>query len=647
MDLLPPSPAIRLLLVDDDQVDRAACRRVLAKSGQPFAIIEADTAEQGLWLARHEPVDCIVLDHYLPDFNGLEFLVDLAEDRGELPVPVVMLTRANDASVAVRALKLGAADYVVKDSERHSLEWVPAIILKTLRDRQALKEQRETEEAFRKAEAKFRALVEQIPAITYIGSIEEPGRLLYVSPQAGQLGVSTDAWLAAAEGFLPWVHPDDREHAIECFAETHEHHAPLRCEYRLVTPDGQTRWFLDQASVVCAEDGQPLFLQGILVDISDEKAVERELEAYRDSLEDQVAQRTAHLQAYNDLLQAANARLREELGGKIRAEAALRASEARLRLLLESTGDGILGVDAEGRCTFANRAAAELFACRPTELEGRNLAASLPLGRPGRYTETLRRSDGSELPVELSAQPIRTDGGPAGMAIVMRDVGEAHALSERLSHAATHDALTGLWNSVEFRQRVETALAKARHSGASHALCFLDLDHFKQVNETCGHAAGDQMLQSLARLLQSRLRRSDTLARLGGDEFGLLLEDCSPDRAWLMANELREAVRAFRFQWAGETCSVSMSVGLVVLQDALGDAVEALSAADTACYMAKKRGRDRVHILEHSASDLAGKPPAAPAEAKALGRPPQGRIIAHPALHRQAGTAKGLLPAKV
>jgi PAS domain S-box-containing protein len=321
MDTLPRSSAIRLLLVDNDRIDCLACRRVLEKSGQPFSIIEAETAEQGLWLARHEPIDCIVLDHYLPDFNGLEFLADLAEDHGEFHVPVVMLTRANDASVAVRALKLGVSDYVVKDSGPESLEWIPPIVLKTLRDREALREKREIEEKLCEAEAKYRTLVEQIPAVTYIGSIEQPGKLLYVSPQAEKLGRPAGDWLAAPEGFLKWVHPDDREQAIENLANTHEHHAPLRCEYRLMMPDGRTRWFLDQASMVYAENGQALFLQGILTDITEDKEVERELQAYRQSLEDLVSQRTPQLQEHSGLLESTNARLRQELSEKIQAEA--------------------------------------------------------------------------------------------------------------------------------------------------------------------------------------------------------------------------------------------------------------------------------------------------------------------------------------
>lgn len=616
--------ATRLLLVDDDRRYRLACRHALEKSGHDFAIVEAETAEAGLRLARDQPFDCIVLDHCLPDFDGLEFLSDLAEPTGEPPVPVVMLTCANDASVAVRAIKLGAADFVVKDAARDSLEWMPAIILKALRERQAKLEQREAAEQRRKAEAKFRALVEQIPAITYIASLENPGKLLYVSPQAAILGHPVEAWLDHPEGLLRWIHPDDRQEAIEHFAEAYELHAPLRCEYRLVGADGRIHWFLDEANVVRGDDGQSLFLQGVLVDISRDKAQQAQLSYYQRRLENLVAKRTRQLERQSKLLQLANARLEAELAERKQAEAALRDGEWRFRSLLESAGEGIFGLDRQGRCTFANHAAAALFGYLPENLEGRDMLSILRLHRidaepthgecplrrtlfhamPSRYTETMRRFDGVSFAAEFSAQPILSDVGGLGAVVVVRDVSEAHALTQKLSYEASHDALTGLLNRVEFERRVAKVLAESRENHAEHALCFLDLDRFKAVNDTCGHAAGDQLLQRLARLMEGRLRQSDTLARLGGDEFGLLLEHCPIEQAWVIANELREAIHSFRFPWGDQEFSVGVSVGLVILNAASEDVATALRSADTACYVAKRRGRDRVHVTEHPAAPI-------------------------------------------
>lgn len=650
--------APRLLLVDDDRPYRLACRRALEKSGHDFAIIEAETAEDGLRLARSEPFDCIVLDHCLPDFNGLAFLSDLAETTGEPPVPVVMLTCANDASAAVRALRLGAADFVVKDGVRDSMEWVPAIVIRALREQRAKLEQREASEQRRKAEAKFRALVEQIPAITYIASLENPGKLLYVSPQAASLGHPVEAWLDQPEGLLRWIHPDDRQEVIEHFAATYERHIPLHCEYRLIGADGQIHWFLDEAHVVRSDDGQSLFLQGVLVDISRDKAQQAQLSYYQQHLEKLVAKRTHQLERQSELLRLANARLEAELAERKQAEAALRASEWRFRSLLESAGEGIFGVDRQGRCTFANHAAAALFGYLPESLEGRDMLTILRLHRtdaaesahgecplhrtlfhaiPSRYTETMRRFDGGSFAAEFSAQPILSDVGGMGAVVMVRDVSEVHALTQKLSYEASHDALTGLLNRVEFERRVAKVLAESRVNPTEHALCFLDLDRFKVVNDTCGHAAGDQLLQRLARLMEGRLRQSDTLARLGGDEFGLLLEHCPIEQAWVIANELREAIHNFRFAWGDQAFSVGVSVGLVTLNAASGDVAEALRSADTACYVAKRRGRDRVHITEHPAAPILIVDPANVTAGTGKKPEPLGSVEPPPRLVNRSG----------
>ena len=230
-DLIDKS-IIRLLVVDDDQIDRLACKRVLARQSDcDFVILEAETGYQGLELARAQQPDCILLDYHLPDLNGLEFLAELAEETGELPIPVIMLTVSDHAMIAVEALKLGVRDYVIKGSDRESLQWLPAVVFRALREQQAINKRVE-------AEAKYRTLVEQIPAITYIASLESPGKLLYLSPQINQLGFPPEDWIDEPQGLLKWVHVDDRSAAIEAYGQTYEHHTPLRCEYRLVKSDG-------------------------------------------------------------------------------------------------------------------------------------------------------------------------------------------------------------------------------------------------------------------------------------------------------------------------------------------------------------------------------------------------------------------------
>lgn len=174
----------------------------------------------------------------------------------------------------------------------------------------------------------------------------------------------------------------------------------------------------------------------------------------------------------------------------------------------------------------------------------------------------------------------------------------------RLVYQASHDALTGLINRREFEQRLERTLLSALQQGREHALCYMDLDQFKVINDSCGHAAGDELLRQLALLLKGKLRERDTLARLGGDEFALLLENCSIPDALEVADTFRAEVQRFRFKWDDRIFSIGMSVGMVAINAGSGTAAGLLSAADAACYVAKDRGRNQIHLYESRDSDL-------------------------------------------
>jgi diguanylate cyclase (GGDEF)-like protein len=174
----------------------------------------------------------------------------------------------------------------------------------------------------------------------------------------------------------------------------------------------------------------------------------------------------------------------------------------------------------------------------------------------------------------------------------------------RLVYQASHDALTGLINRREFEQRLERTLLTALQQGREHALCYMDLDQFKVINDTCGHVAGDELLRQLALLLKGNLRERDTLARLGGDEFALLLENCSIHDALEVADAFRAEVQRFRFKWADRIFAVGMSVGMVAINRDSGTVASLLSAADAACYVAKDRGRNQIHVYESRDIDL-------------------------------------------
>jgi len=221
-----------------------------------------------------------------------------------------------------------------------------------------------------------------------------------------------------------------------------------------------------------------------------------------------------------------------------------------------------------------------------------------------------RCKNGSLVDVEVSANLICYAERDT-FCIVVRDVSERkrseaalRASEKRLSWQASHDSLTELVNRREFERRLQQAILGAKTASQQHALCYLDLDQFKLINDTCGHTAGDELLQQIADLLQSGLRKTDLLARLGGDEFGILLYYCPLPPAQQVADKLREQLRQLRFVWQDKTFTLSASIGVVVIDADTPNLASVLSAADAACYAAKNKGRNRVHVYQLDDSQL-------------------------------------------
>ncbi len=436
-------PQIRILIVEDDLVDRMACRRALAQhSDFEFVLSEAETGREGLQLAHAQKPDCVLLDYHLPDLNGLEFLAELRNDLGEIPVPVMMLTGTDNASVAVEALKRGAQDYLVKDTNRQYLELLPAVIERVMRERRTLMEKKQAEENLIQAEAKYRFLVEQIPAVTYTIAPNAPNKLLYISPQIRQLGFSPEEWLNDPEGLLKQIHPEDRMFVRDEIARGYESGEPVRFEYRLLTRNGEVHWFLNEASLVLNESGEPLFLQGILVDITKDKEVEEELHLHRRRLEEMVANRTAQFEKQTAMLKSANANLVSELGACTQAGNALRKSADQLADFFHNAPCGYCSLDPAGVVVQINDNGLKWLARTRDEVVGKLKFADLLtpasakafLEHLQRFKESgwihdlkleIARNDGTKLSVLLSANGSKdADGSYVMSRSVMFDITE-------------------------------------------------------------------------------------------------------------------------------------------------------------------------------------------------------------------------------
>src|SRR3989338_2853237 len=293
---------------------------------------------------------------------------------------------------------------------------------------------------------------------------------------------------------------------------------------------------------------------------------------------------------------------------------------------LHSIGDAVITTDAGARVEYLNPIAETLTGWSTKEAKGRPLSEVFHIitGAPrqpqvnpaekclkedrivGLENNTvLIARDGTERVIEDSAAPVRDrEEKVVGAVMVFYDVPLMRNSTHLLSYHATHDALTGLINRRDFERRLTRLVENAKLGNAQHVLCYLDLDQFKVVNDTCGHIAGDKLLRQLAFQLKDRIRDSDTIARLGGDEFGVLLESCPLDAARRLTDGLIRVVNDFRFVWEGKTFEIGVSIGMVRITPESASPVELMSQADSACYAAKEKGRNRVQIYEPGDTEL-------------------------------------------
>lgn len=477
-----------ILIIDDCQTNRAIIRAALQFPS--FEVEEATNGQEGLARALKGDVDLAILDVLMPDLNGLEILRTLRRCYSASQLPIIMVTVKHESSDIVKALALGANDYVAKPID------IPVLLARI----QSQLVRKRTEEAL------------------------------------------------------------------------HEAHETL----------------------------------------------ERRIEA-----------RTS------ELLQA-NAALRNEVAERTQAQEALFAEKERALVTLHSIGEAVVTTDTQGHIEQMNPVAEALtgwsqdkahgcsiervFCCvdeqtgeRSPDPVQRCLAENRVIG-PTNHTKLLHPS-GQEYYIRQSASPIRNrESEVLGAILVFSDVSEARRLAQQMAHHASHDGLTGLVNRREFELRLGRVLdATLRHQDLDedsvqrpeHALCYLDLDQFKLINDTCGHVAGDELLRQLSNVLRGPVRRRDTLARLGGDEFGVLMEHCSLEQARRVANALREAIEEFRFVWDDKSFNIGVSIGLVPINETSGSLNAVLSAADTACYAAKEAGRNRIHTYRVADDELA------------------------------------------
>ncbi len=315
-------------------------------------------------------------------------------------------------------------------------------------------------------------------------------------------------------------------------------------------------------------------------------------------------------------------RLRTELAEVQRNLLECQESHERNHAALCAIADGIAIVDTEGRVTCLNPVASHLIGCKEEACLGRPLTGAVQfIDHQGRSVDVLSegfcsdpnaivsliRRDGHVILVDGAVSPVHArDRRLLGTVVTFRNVTAATKLARELTFHANHDPLTGLLNRRAFHAQLQRAIINAGEFGTGNALLYLDLDQFKAVNDSGGHLAGDELLRQLAVLLSKQLREHDTVARLGGDEFAVLLENCTPADALLVAQKIRNAVVDFAFSWGGGEFRIGTSIGLVEFNDGGFSVENLIELADRMCYAAKSGGRNRVAV--HRANCQRGVP---------------------------------------
>jgi diguanylate cyclase (GGDEF)-like protein/PAS domain S-box-containing protein len=301
-----------------------------------------------------------------------------------------------------------------------------------------------------------------------------------------------------------------------------------------------------------------------------------------------------------------------------RLEKDLFEEKERAQITLQAIGDAVVRFDQDHKICYLNPVAERLLGFTQASASGQPIEKVLPIfeketrseltlplvndtyaGAYSRLPETacLLSVHGMEYEIEGSCAPIHTsEGDIMGGVLVLRDVTEARAMQQKLQWQAEHDELTGLTNRRAFEQRVSRCLNSKRASEHPMSLIYLDLDHFKPINDTAGHAAGDELLRQVSHLMLTRIRDSDTLARMGGDEFCILLTACPQDMAERIAEVIRASLEHLEFTWEDKTYRIGTSVGIVHVTSAFSTFEECMAAADAACYEAKNNGRGNVVV---------------------------------------------------
>jgi diguanylate cyclase (GGDEF)-like protein/PAS domain S-box-containing protein len=557
---------ITVLLVEDAPADAGLIQAGLAGAGDGAFRVEwvtrlADALER---LGR-AGIDVVMLDLTLPDGQGLGVFDQVIEAAPD--ALILILSPARDEAVARLAVQRGAHDYLLKGHvDTHLLSRTLRYVIECKAARDAL----------HNSEARFRAMSDASPLGIFVSDAE--GSCVYTNAAYQRIsGLSFEQTLGTSWSIA--IHPEDRQRVLADWHAAAHSDASLRTEFRFQREDGSVVWTRVNSAVM--HDGtEPHGHVQTVEDITERKSTEFVLRA---------------------------------------AEEALFEEKERAQVTLNSIGDAVLTTDLLGNVTYLNLVAEAMTGWSRGDALGRPLAEVFRIidgttrqavVNPAQHALeedrtvglaadcVLIRRDGFESAIEDSAAPIHNrDGQIAGAVIVFHDVSQSRATAVKMAHLAQHDFLTDLPNRALLTERLSQAIGLAHRHRKQVALLFVDLDYFKRINDSLGHASGDQLLRSVADRLVASVRASDTVCRQGGDEFVILLAEIEqPQDAAHIAEKLRAAFSAPHLV-DGQELHVTLSIGISVYPDDGGTVDTVMQNADTAMFHAKASGRNNYQFF--------------------------------------------------
>lgn len=557
---------LRVLLVGNSQNDAPALLEALRRGGYEPVYERVDCAAAMSTTLAQAHWDIVVAEYEMPGFDAYAALRLVQKNSSDLPF-IVVSDPIGPAAVA-ELMKAGAHDCI----SRNALSRLCATVQRELQEavhrrrRRArdILERKRAEQALIEDKARLERLIAGSPAVIYSAEVTGTCAVTFISENVRQqLGYEPRQFLDAPEFWIEHIHPEDRSRTLACLKRIAER---KRCihEYRFQAKDGTYRWLRDELKLLEHEDGAPGEIIGYWTDITDFK----------------------------------------------REEEALLLAQHHLATVLEAADDAILSVDDNQIICHFNRGAEKVFGYTAGEVIGKPLDMLLPehfqqghrqhVHRFADSPETVRmmddraeisgrRKDGSEFPARASISRVRT--APGGMFnVILRDITEQKNFEAQLTHLATHDGLTDLPNRNALQHRLEQSLVHARRSERMVAVLFLDIDRFKNINDSLGHDTGDQMLCSVAKRLTECVREGDTVARMGGDEFVIILGDLSrrDDVTWVARKILNALFQPLTI--LGHELFVTGSIGISLYPEDGNDPKTLLKNAESALHRAKEQG---------------------------------------------------------